>query len=56
MERIFEKQGWHLLAAVLLAGGVWLAARGLDLSGTALGLSAGIWLGLAVPLPVIHPV
>ena len=54
MKRIMEKQGWHFLAAALLAAGVWLAARGMDLSRTALGLSARSWLLLAVVLPIIH--
>lgn len=54
MNKILEKQGWHLAAAALLAGGVGLAARWMDLSGTALGLSAGTWLALAVILPILH--
>lgn len=54
MNRILDKQGWHLIAAALLAAAVWLAAREIDLSGTALGLSTGVWLALAVILPIIH--
>ncbi len=54
MTKILEKQGWHLLTATLLAAGVWLAARWMDLSGTALGLSTGAWLVLAVVLPILH--
>jgi hypothetical protein len=54
MNKILEKQGWHLLVAILLAGGVWLASRETSLTGTALGLSTGTWLVLAVVLPVIH--
>ena len=54
MKKILGKQGWHLLAATLLAAGIWLAAQGMDLSGTALGLSTGVWLILAVALPVTH--
>ncbi len=54
MNKILEKQGWQLLIAVLLAGGVWLAARVMDLSGSYLGVSTGSWLSLAVLLPVIH--
>lgn len=52
--KILEKQGFHLLSAVLLSTGVWLAARLLDLSGFFLGLSTGAWLVLGVLLPVIH--
>ena len=54
MGKILEKQGWHLLAAITLSGGVWLVAWKMDLSGSALGLSTAIWLVLAVLLPVIH--
>ncbi len=54
MTKILEKQGWHLLTAALLAAGVWLAARWMGLSGTALGLSTGAWLVLAVVLPILH--
>lgn len=54
MDKILEKQGYHLLAAALLASGVWSLARGMNLAGAALGLSTGIWLALAVVLPVIH--
>jgi hypothetical protein len=54
MKKILEKQGWHLLAAILLAGGVWQAARWMDLTGSILGLSAAGWLALAVILPVVH--
>jgi hypothetical protein len=54
MDKILEKQGWHLLAASLLAALVWLAAREMDLSGTALGLSTGAWLALSVALPILH--
>ena len=52
--KIFEKQGYHLLTAAALAAVIWLLARGMDLSGSALGLSTGIWLVLGVLLPVIH--
>jgi len=54
MHKILEKQGWHILAAGLLAAGVWLVSREIDLSGSALGLSTGTWLFLAVFLPVVH--
>ena len=54
MHKILEKQGWHLLAAGLLAAGVWLVSQEIDLSGSVLGLSTKIWLFLAVFLPVIH--
>jgi hypothetical protein len=54
MNKIFEKQGWHLTAAALLAGGIWLASREMDLTGTVLGLSTGVWLMLTVILPVVH--
>jgi hypothetical protein len=54
MKKILEKQGWHLFAAIVLAGGVWLAAGWIDLSGTALGLSTRTWLVLGVVLPILH--
>jgi len=54
MKEIFEKQGWHFLAAAVLAAGTWWAARGMDLSGTFLGLTARAWLILAVALPILH--
>lgn len=54
MNKILKKQGWHLITAVLLAGGVWLVSREINLTGTVLGLSTRIWLILAVILPVIH--
>ena len=54
MSKIFEKQGWHALVAFLLAVGIWLIARGMDLSGSAWGLTAGTWLVLAVILPILH--
>jgi hypothetical protein len=54
MNKILEKQGYHLITAVLLGGGVWLAAGALDLSGSFLGASAAAWLALSVILPVIH--
>ncbi len=52
--KILERQGFHLLSAVLLSAGVWLAARLLNLSGSCLGLSTGAWLVLGVLLPVVH--
>ena len=54
MNKILEKQGYHLMAGFVLGGGVWLAAGTLDLSGSFLGLSARAWLALAVILPMIH--
>jgi len=54
MGKILAKQGWQGLTAGLLAAGVWVAARSIDLSGTAMGLSTRDWLILAVLLPVIH--
>ena len=54
MNKILEKQGWHFLVGAILAAGVWLAARGTDLSGSTLGLSVRGWLVLAVVLPIIH--
>jgi protein-S-isoprenylcysteine O-methyltransferase Ste14 len=54
MNKILEKQGWQGLTAGLLAAGVWIAARGIDLSGNAMGLSTGTWLVLGVLLPVVH--
>jgi len=52
--KILEKQVYHLLAAVLLGGGVWLASRWVDLAGSVLGVSTGKWLALAVILPIVH--
>ena len=54
MKKILEKQGWQLLVAIFLAGGVWLAAGWIDLSGNALGLSTRTWLILGVVLPILH--
>jgi hypothetical protein len=54
MKKILDKQGWHLLVAAIFSAGVWLAAGRMDLLGTALGLSTGGWLILAVILPIIH--
>jgi hypothetical protein len=54
MKKILEKQGWHLLTAILLAGAFWLATWMVDLSGSVLGLSTATWMALAVFLPVIH--
>lgn len=52
--KILEKQGYHLLSAVLLSVGVWLAAWSMDLSGSLLGLSTATWLALGILLPVVH--
>jgi hypothetical protein len=54
MRTIVERQGWHLLTAITLAGVVWLGTRWIDLSGTALGLSTRTWLFLGVVLPIFH--
>lgn len=54
MNKILEKQGCHLLTAIVLSAGIWLAARSVDLTGGFLGLTAGTWLALAVVLPIIH--
>lgn len=54
MQKIFEKQAYHLLAAVILAGLVWAGARGPALSGSFLGLPTGTWLVLAVLFPILH--
>ena len=54
MQKILEKQGYHLLAAAVLSVGVWITGRFWDLSGEFLGISTGLWLLLAVILPVIH--
>lgn len=52
--KIFHKQGCHLLAAVALAGLVWVLARSSVLGGSFLGLSTSRWLVLAVAFPILH--
>jgi len=52
--KILYKQGYHLLAAAVLAGLVWALARSTTLAGSFLGLSTSRWLALAVMFPILH--
>jgi hypothetical protein len=54
MNKIMEKQVYHLITALLLGAGVWITARGDVISGSFAGLSTGTWLALAVFFPVVH--
>jgi protein-S-isoprenylcysteine O-methyltransferase Ste14 len=54
MEKILEKQGYHLGAAILLSSLVWIAVRILRLEGGWLGIPTGTWLTLAVAFPIVH--
>lgn len=54
--KILEKQGYHLLSILVLAGGVWLMARGDVLEGAWLGLSTRNWLFLSVLFPIFHQI
>lgn len=52
--KILYRQGYQFLAAALLSGLVWIAARALRLEGSFWGLSTGTWLFLAVLIPILH--
>lgn len=54
MKKIILKQAYQFLAALALAGLVWIGARGQDLAGGWLGISTNAWLALAVIFPVLH--
>ena len=54
--KILEKQAYHFLAILILAAGVWFAARGEILEGSWLGLSTRVWLILSVLFPVLHQI
>ena len=54
--KILEKQGYHLLSILVLAGGVWLVARGDVLEGAWLGLSTRNWLFLSILFPILHQI
>lgn len=57
MDKVFEKQGWHLAGLAALLAGVWFAA-GVEgvLAGELWGIGTPVWLGAAVLLGVGHQV
>ena len=57
MQKLFEKQGWHFFALLILLAGVFFGSR-LDgfLAGSLWGLPTLFWLWLAVVVPVLHQI
>jgi hypothetical protein len=52
--KIFQKQGFHFLSAVFLAGLIFLASGPETKTGSLWGISTLIWLILALLFPVLH--
>jgi hypothetical protein len=59
MQKLFERQPYHLIALALLLGGVYLTARSGRsgfVSGFDLGHSTRFWLWLSIAVPILHQV
>ncbi|MCP4122528.1 MAG: hypothetical protein GY751_12315 [Bacteroidetes bacterium] len=56
MKKVFEKQGWHLLALIaLLAGTFFIVKTDPDfISGSLWGIETKMWLALSIAIPIIH--
>lgn len=55
--RIFEKQGWHLLALIILLGAIGLFRNTVGLlDGELWGISTAIWFMIALAVPIVHQV
>lgn len=57
MTRVFQRQGWHLLALAVLLGALLVVTpdRG-TAAGAFLGLNTPAWFWLAVAIPIAHQV
>jgi membrane glycosyltransferase len=57
VNKVFEKQGWHVfLLALLLAGVITLSHTEGTLSGSLWGIATSTWFWLSVLIPIIHQV
>lgn len=58
MKKIFQYQGWHLAALLILLSGLFLIIRSYPevLEGSLLGISTKTWFTLTILAPILHQV
>jgi len=58
MIKVFEKQGWHLLALIALLAGTFFVVKSDPelISGSLWGIKTKIWLAISIAIPIIHQV